>query len=35
MIIKYCSCRYRGCLKYQELADRFPRERHNMQPAST
>ena len=25
-IIKYCSCRYQECLKYQELADRFPGE---------
>ncbi len=24
MIIKFCSCRYRECLKYQELIDRFP-----------
>jgi hypothetical protein len=23
MIIRYCSCRYRECLKYQELVDRF------------
>jgi hypothetical protein len=25
-IIKYCSCRYPECLKYQELAERFPAE---------
>ena len=25
-IIRYCSCRYGECLKYQELADRFPAE---------
>lgn len=25
MIIKFCSCsRFTGCIKYQELADRFP-----------
>lgn len=24
LIIRYCSCRYCECLKYQELADRFP-----------
>ncbi|SNB46162.1 hypothetical protein SAMN06269301_1606 [Geobacter sp. DSM 9736] len=24
MIIRYCSCRYKECLKYQELSDRFP-----------
>lgn len=24
LIIKYCSCRYNDCLKYQELAERFP-----------
>ena len=32
MIIKFCSCRYNGCLKYQELADRFPGVLLNMQP---
>jgi len=32
MIIKFCNCRYRGCLKYQELADRFPEELLIMQP---
>jgi len=26
MIIRYCSCRYADCTKYQELADRFPSE---------
>lgn len=26
LIIKYCSCRYGDCLKYRELADRFPEE---------
>jgi len=26
MIIRYCSCRYGECVKYQELADRFPDE---------
>jgi hypothetical protein len=26
MIIRYCSCRFKECLKYQELADRFPHE---------
>ena len=25
-IIRYCSRCYRECLKYQELADRFPAE---------
>jgi hypothetical protein len=25
-IIKYCSCRYKECLKYQELSDRLSRE---------
>lgn len=24
LIIRYCSCRYTDCLKYQELADRVP-----------
>lgn len=24
LIIRYCSCRYSDCLKYQELADRVP-----------
>jgi hypothetical protein len=32
MIIKFCSCRYSGCFKYQELADRFPGKLLNMQP---
>ena len=26
LIIRYCSCRYNECLKYQELADRVPRD---------
>ena len=26
LIIRYCSCRHGECLKYQELADRFPSE---------
>lgn len=26
MIIRYCSCRFAECLKYQELADRFSQE---------
>ena len=26
MIIKFCSCRYRECMKYQELSERFPHE---------
>ena len=26
LIIKYCSCRYKECMKYQELAERFPAE---------
>ncbi|KAF0216545.1 MAG: hypothetical protein FD174_3639 [Geobacteraceae bacterium] len=26
LIIRYCSCRYKECLKYQELADRLPNE---------
>lgn len=26
MIIKFCSCRYRECMKYQELAERFPHD---------
>jgi hypothetical protein len=30
MIIKYCSCRYNDCLKYQELAERFPSELINL-----
>lgn len=30
-IIKYCSCRYKECLKYQELSDRLPKE--NFEPA--
>ncbi len=30
LIIKYCSCRYKECLKYQELADRFPSEDFDM-----
>jgi hypothetical protein len=25
-IIKFCSCRYRECLKYRELSDRMPVE---------
>ena len=28
MIIKFCSCRYRECMKYQELAERFDDLRH-------
>ncbi len=24
VIIRYCSCRFKECLKYQELAERFP-----------
>lgn len=24
MIIKFCSCRHRECMKYQELSERFP-----------
>ncbi len=32
MIIKFCSCRYQGCLKYQELTDRFPAAVSSMQP---
>jgi hypothetical protein len=23
-IIRFCSCRYKECLKYRELADRLP-----------
>ncbi len=23
-IIRFCSCRYKECLKYRELSDRFP-----------
>jgi len=26
-IIRFCSCRYGECLKYQELSDRIPEER--------
>jgi hypothetical protein len=26
MIIRFCSCRFKECGKYQELADRFPVE---------
>lgn len=26
MIIRYCSCRHTECMKYMELADRFPGE---------
>ena len=26
LIIRYCSRCFRDCLKYQELAERFPRE---------
>lgn len=26
LIIRFCSCRFRECQKYQELADRFPVE---------
>jgi hypothetical protein len=26
MIIRFCSSRFNGCNKYQELADRFPVE---------
>jgi hypothetical protein len=25
-IIRFCSCRYRECLKYRELRDRIPLE---------
>jgi len=25
-IIKFCSCRYRECFKYQELSDRLPQD---------
>lgn len=25
-IIKFCSCRFKECLKYQELSDRLPKE---------
>lgn len=25
-IIKFCSCRYRECFKYQELSERLPKE---------
>ena len=32
MIITFCSCRYSGCLKYQELADRFPTEVLTLHP---
>lgn len=24
MIIRFCNGRYEGCMKYQELVDRFP-----------
>ncbi len=30
LIIKFCSCRFQECLKYQELADRFPAENLDM-----
>ncbi|HTP67070.1 MAG TPA: hypothetical protein VMJ66_16890 [Geobacteraceae bacterium] len=30
LIIRYCSCRYRECLKFQELADRYPAERMDL-----
>ena len=30
LIIRYCSCRYSDCLKYQELADRFPTQLPDM-----
>lgn len=30
LIIRYCSCRYSECLKYQELADRFPAQLPDM-----
>ena len=30
LIIRFCSCRYRDCLKYQELAERFPGELHGL-----
>ena len=26
LIIRFCSCRYRECLKYRELSDRIPAE---------
>lgn len=29
-IIRYCSRCYQGCLKYQELAHRFPGEVHDL-----
>ena len=28
MIIRFCSGRHRQCIKYLELSDRFPAERH-------
>jgi hypothetical protein len=30
LIIKFCSCRYGECLKYQQLAERFPSETINL-----
>lgn len=30
LIIRYCSCRYRDCLKYRELSDRFPDEEQEL-----
>jgi hypothetical protein len=32
MIIKFCSCRYRVCPKYQELTDRLPAAVPDLQP---
>jgi hypothetical protein len=29
-IIRYCNRCYRDCLKYQELANRFPGELHDL-----
>lgn len=30
LIIRFCSGRHNDCLKYQELADRFPAEQLNL-----
>ncbi|MDU0460687.1 MAG: hypothetical protein RW306_18305 [Geobacteraceae bacterium] len=30
MIIRYCSGRHTECIKYMELADRFPSELNNL-----
>jgi hypothetical protein len=32
MIIKFCSCKYHECIKYQELTDRYPQKSLQLSP---